>query len=35
MTMEREIRNLGSIIIRELEGGQSRHVEGYALTFDV
>lgn len=32
--MEKEIRNLGNITIREIEGGNSRHVEGYALTFD-
>ena len=32
--MEKEIRNLGNIIIRAMEGEQSRHVEGYALMFD-
>lgn len=32
--MEKEIRNLGSINIRNVEGEKSRHVEGYALTFD-
>ena len=34
MTMEKEIRNLGSINIREIEGEKSRHIEGYALTFE-
>jgi len=32
--MEKEIRNLGSINIRNVEGEKSRHIEGYALTFD-
>lgn len=32
--MEKEIRNLGSINIRQIEGEESRHVEGYAVTFD-
>lgn len=33
--MEKEIRNLGNIKIRAVEGENSRHVEGYALTFGV
>lgn len=32
--MEKEIRNLGNIQIRANEGANSRHVEGYAMTFD-
>ena len=32
--MEKEIRNLGNIQIRDIEGGESRHVEGYAMMFD-
>lgn len=33
--MEKEIRNLGNIQIRAIEGEESRHVEGYAMLFDV
>ena len=33
--MEKEIRNLGNIQIRAIDGEQSRHVEGYAMLFDV
>ena len=33
--MEKEIRNLGNINIRSIEGEESRHVEGYAMLFDV
>lgn len=33
--MEKEIRNLGNIQIRAIEGEESRHVEGYAMVFDV
>lgn len=33
--MEKEIRNLGNIQIRAIEGEESRHVEGYAIVFDV
>ena len=33
--MEKEIRNLGNIQIRAIEGDESRHVEGYAMLFDV
>ena len=32
--MEKEIRNLGSINIRDIEGEKSRHIEGYALNFE-
>lgn len=32
--MEKEIRNLGNIQIRAVEGESSRHIEGYALMFD-
>ena len=32
--MEKEIRNLGNIEIRAIEGEESRHVEGYAMLFD-
>lgn len=33
--MEKEIRNLGNIQLRSIEGEDSRHVEGYAMLFDV
>lgn len=33
--MEKEIRNLGTIEIRSIEGEESRHIEGYALMFDI
>ncbi len=32
--MEKEIRNLGNIQIRAVDGENSRHIEGYALIFD-
>ena len=32
--MEKEIRNLGNIQIRAVDGESSRHIEGYALMFD-
>lgn len=32
--MEKEIRNLGNIQIRSVDGEDSRHIEGYALMFD-
>lgn len=32
--MEKEIRNLGNIQIRSIDGEPSRHIEGYALMFD-
>ena len=32
--MEKEIRNLGNIQIRAVDGGNSRHIEGYAIMFD-
>ena len=32
--MEKEIRNLGNIQIRAIDGESSRHIEGYALMFD-
>ena len=32
--MEKEIRNLGNIQIRAIDGENSRHIEGYALMFD-
>ena len=33
--MEKEIRNIGNINLRAVEGKESRHVEGYAMLFDV
>lgn len=33
--MEKEIRNLGNIQIRAIENTPSRHIEGYAMLFDV
>lgn len=32
--MDKEIRNLGNISIRAIEGEESRHIEGYAMLFD-
>ena len=32
--MEKEIRNLGNIQLRSVDGEESRHIEGYALMFD-
>lgn len=32
--MEKEIRNLGNIQLRSIDGEESRHIEGYALMFD-